>query len=785
MTQSGGVNVHSAVAEDRLEVLQVYRLLQCVREGDTPAIEKMVRLGVPNLINLTEPSEGNAAMHLASVANDTDMVRFLLSQGAHPNIQDKKGRTPVILAAQLGHDNMVALLAKNHANMDVVDTEGKGTLFYCISPTKRHMRCLQVALNSKANVNNVSTAGTPVFLLACERAHDCENMCISILERGADPNATNEASGRSALMEAARAGAVDLVRAILQKGGNPNAVDKKRIHTAHLAAEGGFFEVIVVLSAYSADLSVTAMDGNTPLHLAAAGGFTECCRFLAQRGCNAKLKNTEGFIPSQIAKNNNQKPAMKELKKAERLEVKFSKPGAVNPNELWALTLHDWSCEHEASLRTAMEIAEEAVGPMETVTRETFVAVLQDHRAPVDDENLQKVILEHDKKREGLINVTDFFKGVRYLQKAFTLPSYEPKKKKAGKGGKGKKKGKFVLPMPICIVPPELIFRREDGGPPNFMVESYQQFTDTKRFDRDHPPGHPIEDDSAWYVDEPEKIYININYCVKTGDLESLSLAFSQGVPVDVKDCYYKTPLMTACGSGNYEVAKFLISLGADVTACDQFSWTPLHHASHAGQVDIVDLLVHSGSVVDAVAMNGATPLMRAIESCRPCCVDYLIKAGAKVQAENKKEQNCLDIARAYGDIRITDLVQAKFDSLPKSKEGKGKGGGKPVAKLASLAAPKSDSVSATSSETTVRKVSLKDNIIFLNTQITSGATNRLDISFVPKTVWGKQLTSSQLIERKEERRDRLSYEVDFEDFMMPFNQNIRQKAQELGGLNN
>jgi hypothetical protein len=52
-------------------------------------------------------------------------------------------------------------------------------------------------------------------------------------------------------------------------------------------------------------------------------------------------------------------------------------------------------------------------------------------------------------------------------------------------------------------------------------------------------------------------------------------------------------------------------------------------------------------------------------------------------------EQNCLDIARAYGDIRISDLVQAKFDSLPKSKEGKGKGGGKPVAKLASLAGPK------------------------------------------------------------------------------------------------
>lgn len=275
-------------------------------------------------------------------------------------------------------------------------------------------------------------------------------------------------------------------------------------------------------------------------------------------GANPKLKNEEGLLPKQMAKD---KAAVKELKKAERLFTKLSKPGAVNPNEVWALTLHDWSCEHEAALRSSFEVVENTEASVTTVSKDNFLSVLREHRAPVDDEQLQKIAADHDSRREGLIDLEEFFKGLKYLQKPFVLSSYGPKKKKAGKGGKGKK-GKFTLPMPICVLPEELVSRRNSSQPPDYMIESYQQFTDTKRFNRDHPPSHPIEDDSAWYIDEPQQIYVNINYCVKIGDLESLSLAFSQNVPVDVQDRYFKTPLMTACSSGNYEVSRYLISLG-------------------------------------------------------------------------------------------------------------------------------------------------------------------------------------------------------------------------------
>ncbi|XP_058605134.1 ankyrin repeat and EF-hand domain-containing protein 1 isoform X1 [Onychostoma macrolepis] len=732
----------SWVAEGNLEVLQIYKLLQYVREKDKPQINKMVDMGVSSLLNLTEPKQGLGALYQASLDRDEDLIRFLLSLGAHPDIQDKKGRTPLMLAAQLGYFNIVYLLITNHANVNLTDEEGKGVLFYCISPAKEHALCLQMALSCNANVNNVSNSGKPLLVFACENAKDCEDLCIHILEKGADPNAVNQVTRCSALMEASKAGAVKLVRAILQKGGNPDLLDQEGKCAAHFAAEGGFLEVLKVLSAYSADLGISSTKDNTPLHFAATGGFNECCRFLAQRGCNPKLKNLEGQLPSQVAKSNGHKAALKELKKAEKMHVKLSAPDAVNPNELWAVTLHDWSCEHETTLRKAFETAEGLDKLVENVSVENFVSSLQAHQVPVSNENLQRIIMEHDKNRESVINVNDFFKGLKYLQKAFVISSYAPKQAKKGKGGKEKKSGKSASSLPICIMPPEQISVREDSGLPYYMIENYQPFTDTNRFNPDRPPVHPIENDSAWYIDEPEKNYSNIHYCVKTGDLESLSLAFTQQVPVDVKDQFFKTPLMTACSCGNYKVAKFLISLRADVNAVDQFNWTPLHHACHAGHVDITIMLVQSGAVVDAVAMNGATPLMRAIESCRFSCVEYLIKAGANIMAKNKRDQNCLDIAINYGDARIISMLMAKFSRKDKEK---------PTLKIASSAQEKMRIRSPAPLVSAAVKKDLRDNIIVKNPKFKiRRGTNKSDISFVPKTLWGKHLTNSPQHTEKE-----------------------------------
>lgn len=69
-------------------------------------------------------------------------------------------------------------------------------LFYCIYPTKRHCRCLQVLLKCGADANSVSVQGMHVFQLMCEKAQECTPLCLIMLNAGADPNAAHQVNNR-------------------------------------------------------------------------------------------------------------------------------------------------------------------------------------------------------------------------------------------------------------------------------------------------------------------------------------------------------------------------------------------------------------------------------------------------------------------------------------------------------------------------------------------------------------------------------------------------------------
>ena len=265
------------------------------------------------------------------------------------------------------------------------------------------------------------------------------------------------------------------------------------------------------------------------------------------------------MLPRQIAKEAGHKAAAKELRRAERT---LGKAGGAGPAAAapWAVALYDWSQEHQGALLAALP------GPPEAVPVERFLEALAALGAPAGPEQLAAVVAAHDRRRDGVLSLADFLRGGRYVAKGFLLASYGAKKKKNKKAGKGGKKrgGRPSVPLPICTLPPHLLRRRDDGGPPRFLVETFHHVTDGRRWDRDRPPRHPVEDDSAWYVEPAPHAFVDIGAAVKTGDRETLEHAFSRGggAPVDVTDRFYKTPLMVASACGNHEVAKYLLELG-------------------------------------------------------------------------------------------------------------------------------------------------------------------------------------------------------------------------------
>ncbi|XP_069706283.1 ankyrin repeat and EF-hand domain-containing protein 1 [Phaenicophaeus curvirostris] len=768
-------------ADKRLLNLQIYKLLQCIHQKDKKQIEKLVQNGIPNLINFTEPMEGYSALHLACMKNDVDMCRFLLEQGAHPDVQDKMGRTPAMKAAELGYELVLDLLAKAKADMTAVDNEGKGVLFYCILPTRRHYNCMQIALDYGADVNNCTTVGKPVFLQACEQAHDIKEICLNLLERGANPSARNPATGRTALMEAAREGVLELVRGLLEKGVEVDQSDFERHSAAHFAAKGGFFEILRIISAYDGDLGLIAMNGNTPLHYAAEGGFANCCKFIGQRGCDPTWRNLLTKTPRAVAKECGFEAAAAELRRVEKTYIKQSKPGAKEDNPRWALRLYDWSLEHQAALHKAFEAVDQGDG---TVAKEDFISIVQKQCTFVDVEQIQTIAEIHEQPHPGEINIEEFFKGSKYLQKKCLLTSFGPKGKKGKKGKKRRGKKGTAIPVPICVVPESAYQLREDGIPV-YMIEAVQSVADSDLLNRDHPSAHPVHDDHAWYMEEPRKMYMNINYLVRAGDILSLQKAFEEGVPVDIKDKYYKTPLMTACASGNIDVVKYLLEKGADVNATDNFMWTPLHHACSNGHIDIAELIVKAGAAVDAPSIGDATPLMSAVEIGRLDLVYFLISAGADIQTTNSNGKNALDIAKEFADSRIIALLENEVEKLPEVPEKKEAEKGKVVnAKPPSTQMPvevqavktESPQVSLPDVEKSIHEKtthSLKDSVSYLNNAITSGATKKDDITFKPRQTWVPNAATEELVRKQELLRERFTLDGHSESSTTPFNRKV------------
>ncbi|HKK71925.1 MAG TPA: ankyrin repeat domain-containing protein [Candidatus Krumholzibacteria bacterium] len=75
--------------------------------GDSDIVGLLLRDGAS--VNARQ-ARGHSALHAAAAAGNTMMARRLLEHGADPDLADDAGRTPVDLARESGHDDLLGLL---------------------------------------------------------------------------------------------------------------------------------------------------------------------------------------------------------------------------------------------------------------------------------------------------------------------------------------------------------------------------------------------------------------------------------------------------------------------------------------------------------------------------------------------------------------------------------------------------------------------------------------------------------------------------------------------------
>ena len=202
-------------------------------------------------------STEKTALHAAAETDSADIVRLLLEHGARPTAVDSMGRTPLALAAQLGHWNALHALIRCRVAINTTNTTGMTPLHWAVAG--RHVECVRDILKD-ADVNtSVANVGT----------------------------------GNTALITAVEDECVEIVRMLILANCNVNAINWGERSALHEAADRGHVEICELLLCGGAYIDMQTSDGDSALIMAARSGYTGVVRLLIGNNCNTRISNVD------------------------------------------------------------------------------------------------------------------------------------------------------------------------------------------------------------------------------------------------------------------------------------------------------------------------------------------------------------------------------------------------------------------------------------------------------------------------------------------------------------
>jgi ankyrin repeat protein len=325
-------------------------LMMASRTGKTDAIDLLLDKGAK--VNTAETWGGTTPLMWAASERHPAAVKTLVEHGADVNARSRfvpaangrgfEGRTPaaprpgqtaeefasgwltpLMFAAREGDVESARLLVAAGADVNAIGSDGKDALGLAIFNGNYDLGSFLV--DNKSNVNQADTQGfTPLFWAVDRRnmetapnfpwivTTDPLPLIRKLLDAGANPNALVNNTPRArmragsprivfatALMRAAFAGDLELVKLLLEKGADPNILSKDSETVIEAAAGLGFIqgyqkgklaaerlEVIKLLVDLGADVNAADDYGITPLMAAANMGEVSIIQYLVDRGAD-------------------------------------------------------------------------------------------------------------------------------------------------------------------------------------------------------------------------------------------------------------------------------------------------------------------------------------------------------------------------------------------------------------------------------------------------------------------------------------------------------------------
>ncbi len=105
-----------------------YQFLDAIKKGDGAKVDEILSKPGSTIINTKDRDTGQGALHIVADRGDRTYLLFLLQHGANPNITDRQGNTPLIIAVSKGFTDGVTILLSHGASINQANDSGETPL---------------------------------------------------------------------------------------------------------------------------------------------------------------------------------------------------------------------------------------------------------------------------------------------------------------------------------------------------------------------------------------------------------------------------------------------------------------------------------------------------------------------------------------------------------------------------------------------------------------------------------------------------------------------------------
>lgn len=276
-----------------------------IPESDKEIVRLLLENGADVTVQTKQTLE--TAFHYCAIAGNNDVLTEMLLHMTATDVQkalnkqSSVGWTPLLIACNRGHMELVSNLLANHARVDVFDIEGRSALH--LAAEHGFLQVCDALLTNKAFINSKSRVGRTALHLAAMNGF---THLVKFLIR--DHNAVIDIltlRKQTPLHLAAANGQIEVCKLLLELGASYDATDDLGQKPIHVAAQNNFSEVVkLFLQQHPSLVNGTSKDGNTCAHIAAMQGsvkvIEELMKFDRQGVITARNKLTDA-TPLQLA----------------------------------------------------------------------------------------------------------------------------------------------------------------------------------------------------------------------------------------------------------------------------------------------------------------------------------------------------------------------------------------------------------------------------------------------------------------------------------------------------